>query len=178
MKSHPNRTLHIIVVRLKLNFHYFWCIYWVDRLHCLLLFSENVLASPGFWKGHWNCTIYCTIFKLMFAIWKWGIYPLNSQNIGGCVTCLDRCCSYNSVQLVNKNKCLPKREEAKEPRLKSPKTMWIQSQKLQTECWIGGKCCEHWQVIFWGYRCISWFRRFCTATVKKKKKKSLKCKRA
>lgn len=62
----------------------------------------------------------------------------------------------------------------KRQKLQSAKNMYRQNQELQTECWIEGKCCKHWQVIFWGYRCICWFWRFCTATVKKKKHSSVK----
>lgn len=66
----------------------------------------------------------------------------------------------------------PEARRGKRAELNSAKkTTCRQKQELETELWIGGKRCKHWQLIFWGYRCISWFRRFCTARVKKKKKK-------
>ena len=40
MKIHPNRTLHIAVVGLKLNFQYFYGYVRAERLHCLPLFEK------------------------------------------------------------------------------------------------------------------------------------------
>ncbi len=131
MKIHPSRTLHIAVAGLKLNFLLLllYLLSWTIALSSSI--CENVFSIPRLLKvvqNLHNLRTYCKIHVCNLEI-KRLLNPLNFRRFE-CVTCLD--CS---VQLMNKNKCLPKREEAKELslNLQKPRVDKSRSWKLNSE---------------------------------------------